>query len=58
MGCYWALGRYDDSARMADWFRTKVPDMSVSTFRRTRPHDNPFYRETIIAALKGNGFPP
>lgn len=58
MGCYWALGRYDESARMAEWFRAKVPDMSVSIFQRTRPHENPFFREAIIAALIGNGFPP
>lgn len=57
LGCYWVLGRVEESARIADWFREKVPDMTVSTFRRTRPQDNQFYRETIIAGLEGNGFP-
>jgi TolB-like protein/thioredoxin-like negative regulator of GroEL len=57
MGCYWHLGRFEDSARIAKWFRTKVPDMSVSTFVQTRPQNSEYYRDTVIAALKGNGFP-
>ena len=57
MGCYWALGRVEDSARMAVWFRTKVPDMTISIFRRTRPQTNEFYADTIVNALKANGFP-
>ncbi|TGD41620.1 adenylate cyclase [Pseudotabrizicola sediminis] len=58
MGCYWALGRVEDSARMADWFRAKVPDMTISTFRRTRPQENALFAETIVNALEANGFPP
>ena len=58
MGCYWALGRVEDSARMADWFRARVPDMTISTFRRTRPQENALYNDTIVNALKANGFPP
>ena len=58
MGCYWALGRFEESARMADWFRTRVPDMTISTFRRTRPQENTLYNDTIVSALKANGFPP
>ena len=57
MGCYWALGRSEDSARMADWFRAKVPDMTISIFRRTRPQTNELYSDTIVNALKANGFP-
>lgn len=57
MGAYWAVGRKEDSARMAEVFRRKVPDMTVSTFRRTRPQDNRTYADTVIAALKANGFP-
>ena len=58
MGCYWALGRFKDSARMANWFRAKVPDMTISTFRRTRPQKSALFNDTIVNALKANGFPP
>ncbi len=58
MGAYWAVGRKEESARMAEIFRRKVPDMTVSTFRRTRPQDNKTYTGAVIAALEGNGFPP
>lgn len=57
MGAYWAVGRKDESARMAEVFRRKVPDMTVATFRQTRPQDNKPYADSIIAALQGNGFP-
>jgi hypothetical protein len=42
---------------MAEYFRSKVPDMTVSTFVRTRPQDNEIYRDTVIAAFRANGFP-
>lgn len=58
MGCYWRLGRHEDAARVAAWFRAKVPDMSVATFQRTRPQVNAYYRESIIGALEAHGFPP
>lgn len=57
MGCYWHLGRLEDSARVAEWFRAKVPDMTIATFVQTRPQNSEYYRDTVIAALKGNGFP-
>lgn len=57
MGCYWRLGELEKSAKMAEWFRQKVPDMSVSTFRRTRPQSSESYREAVIGALRANGFP-
>jgi TolB-like protein len=57
IGVYWALGRKADSARMAEWLRRKVPDMSVSTFKRTRPQHSPEYLELMTEALRSNGFP-
>lgn len=57
MGCYWHLGRQEDSARIAEWFRAKVPDMSVETFIQTRPQNSILYRDAVIAGLRGNGFP-
>lgn len=57
IGCYWKLGELEKSAKMAEWFRQKVPDMSVALFKRTRPQINPFYTETIVEALRANGFP-
>ncbi|MBS0126337.1 tetratricopeptide repeat protein [Thetidibacter halocola] len=58
MGCYWALGRRDDAERMADWFRAKVPDMSVSLHNRTRPFISERLRAIMVEALEGLGFPP
>lgn len=57
MGCYWKLGEAEKSAQMAEWFRQKVPDMSVATFRRTRPQNSRSYRDAVICALRANGFP-
>lgn len=57
MGCAWKMGDFEKSQKMASWFRQKVPDMSVATFIRTRPHHSAFYRETVVAALRANGFP-
>ena len=57
MGCYWKAGNPEKSAQMAEWFRNKVPDMSVATFVRTRPHHNMYYRDAVIEALRANGFP-
>ncbi|MCK0148999.1 winged helix-turn-helix domain-containing protein [Marivita sp. S6314] len=57
IGCYWKLGDLEKSAQMAAWFRNKVPDMSVATFLQTRPHENAFYRDAVIGALRANGFP-
>ena len=57
MGCAWKMGNLERSAQMADWFRNKVPDMSVATFLRTRPHHNAFYRDAVAGALRANGFP-
>lgn len=57
MGCYWKAGEVKKSAQMAKWFRNKVPDMSVATFVRTRPHHNAYYRDAVIGALRANGFP-
>lgn len=58
MGAYWALGRKEDSARMAEALRRKVPDMAISAFLLNRPQTNPYYCNAVIAALEGNGFPP
>ena len=57
MGCAWKMGDLERSAQMATWFRNKVPDMSVATFMRTRPHHNTFYRDAVADALRANGFP-
>jgi len=57
MGCYLKAGNLEKSAQMAAWFRNKVPDMSVATFIRTRPHENVYYRDAVIDALRVNGFP-
>lgn len=57
MGCAWKMGDFEKSQKMASWFRQKVPDMSVATFIRTRPNHSAFYRETVVAALRANGFP-
>lgn len=57
MGSYWKLGRFQGSARIAEWFRAKVPDMSVATFIGTRPQNSKLYSDAVIAALTGNGFP-
>lgn len=57
MGCAWKMGDFEKSQKMASWFRQKVPDMSVATFIRTRPHHSAFYREAVVAALRANGFP-
>lgn len=57
MAIHWKLGNLTKSAEMAEYFRSKVPDMAVSTFVRTRPQDNEIYRDTVIAAFRANGFP-
>jgi TolB-like protein len=57
MGCYWKAANSERSAQIAEWFRNKVPDMSVATFVRTRPHRNMYYRDAVIEALRANGFP-
>lgn len=57
MGCYLKAGKLEKSAQMATWFRNKVPDMTVATFVRTRPHHNAYYRDAVIEALRANGFP-
>uniref|UniRef100_UPI003A904D25 hypothetical protein n=1 Tax=Antarctobacter sp. TaxID=1872577 RepID=UPI003A904D25 len=58
MGIYWALGRKQESARMAEILRRKAPDTTISNFRKNRPQDSATYIEAIAAALEGNGFPP
>ncbi len=58
MGIYWAQGRKEESARMAEALRRKAPDTTVSNFRKNRPQDSAFYIDTIADALEGNGFPP
>jgi TolB-like protein len=57
MAIYWKLGEFEKSAKMAEFFRRKVPDMTIATFVRTRPQDNPIYRDTVISAFRANGFP-
>ncbi len=57
MGCYWKVGEFEKSAQMAQWFRQKVPDMSIALFQRTRPQNSQSYRDAVIAALRANGFP-
>lgn len=57
MACYWKAGEAEKSAQMASWFRNKVPDMSVSTFVQTRPQTSRLYCDTVIGALRANGFP-
>lgn len=57
MGCAWKMVDFEKSQKMASWFRNKVPDMSVATFLRTRPNHNVFYRDSIVDALRANGFP-
>jgi TolB-like protein len=57
MACYWALGRKEDSARIAALYRAKAPHFSVGYFRKHRPDDSESYRQIIIDALRGNGFP-
>ncbi len=57
IGVYWALGRKGDAARMAEWLRRKVPDMTVQTFIETRPHHSEDYRDLMVEALRGTGFP-
>ncbi len=57
IGVYWALGRREEAQEMADWLRQKVPDMTVSTFRRTRPQHSESYHAMISEALRGCGFP-
>jgi len=58
MGCYWGLGRNGESAQMAEWYRAKVPDMTISRFVRTTPHQSEAYCKLIVSALEANGFPP
>jgi lipopolysaccharide biosynthesis regulator YciM len=58
MGCYRGLGRNAESARMAEWYRAKVPDMTISRFVRTTPHQSKAYRKLIVSALGANGFAP
>ena len=57
MAIYWKLGDLEKSAQMAEFFRRKVPDMTIATFVRTRPQNNEIYRDTMIAAFRANGFP-
>lgn len=57
IGCYWQLGRKADAMRTAQWFRRKVPDMTVQTFVETRPQHSEMYREIIVSALRETGFP-
>lgn len=57
IGVYWALGRQDEAQAMADWLRKKVPDMSVATYRRTRPQNSEPYQVMICEALTACGFP-
>ncbi|MBF9058271.1 tetratricopeptide repeat protein [Rhodobacterales bacterium HKCCSP123] len=57
IGVYWALGRKADAARMAEWLRRKVPDMSVSVFLATRPQHSRDYKRLMVEALRGTGFP-
>lgn len=57
MALAWKRGDLEKSAHMAEYLRRKVPDMSVATFVRTRPQINALYSETVIGALRANGFP-
>jgi tetratricopeptide (TPR) repeat protein len=57
IGVYWALGRKGDAARMAEWLRRKVPDMTVQTFLETRPDHKEDFRDLMVEALRGTGFP-
>lgn len=57
MAIYWALGRKEESARMAEILRRKAPDTTISGFRKNRPQDNSTYIEAVVVALAGNGFP-
>jgi tetratricopeptide (TPR) repeat protein len=57
MAAYWRLGRMEDCARIAELYRAKAPDFSVSYFRKHRPQDAPAYSDAVIGALRENGFP-
>lgn len=57
IGCYWGLGRHEDSARMAEWYRAKVPDMTISRFLRTSPHQSKDYRRLMVSGFEAQGFP-
>ncbi|PWJ16239.1 winged helix-turn-helix domain-containing tetratricopeptide repeat protein [Jannaschia seohaensis] len=57
IGAYWSVGRKADAKRMADHLRRKVPDMTVDTFLRTRPHHGEDYNALMVDALRGTGFP-
>lgn len=57
IGCYWTIGRKADAMRMAAHLRRKVPDMTVGTFLRTRPHSGDRYNAMMVEALRGTGFP-
>jgi|TARA_B110000211_G_scaffold233977_1_gene301884 TolB-like protein len=57
IGCYWKLGRKGDAMRVSNWLRCKVPDMTVKTFVETRPQHSEDFRDLMIDALRGTGFP-
>ncbi len=57
IGCYWLLGRKADAIRTAEWFRRKVPDMTVETLMKTRPVRSALYIEVMQSALREIGFP-
>ncbi|MCU4651314.1 winged helix-turn-helix domain-containing protein [Roseibacterium sp. SDUM158016] len=57
MAAYWRLGRSDDCARIAELYREKAPDFSVSYFLKHRPQDAKEYTDAVIGALRATGFP-
>ncbi|UWQ18249.1 winged helix-turn-helix domain-containing protein [Jannaschia sp. M317] len=54
---YVRLDRMEEAARLADWLRAKVPNLSVARFLRTTPHTSPLHHELMVTALRAFDFP-
>jgi TolB-like protein len=57
LASYWSLKRYDDAKRLADVIRRKIPDLTISRFRKTNLYDEGTYISVVVEAMKGTGFP-
>ena len=54
---YTELGMTEKAMRAAEWFRAKVPDMTVSRHERTTPQRSERFRALVRDGLRATGFP-
>jgi hypothetical protein len=56
MATYWQVGRFDDSARIAEFTGRRHRISRSSYFRKNRPHEKKTYSAAVIGALRHHGF--